>query len=78
MTLYTLHVISMHFHNNKHAQNRYVHIMDLITPNSVLITYIKHRLSVQTLVLPASASACALFWHVMLTTSIIFSEEHYA
>ena len=78
MTLYILHVISMHLHNNKDSQNLYLHIVDLITPNYVLIPYTNHGLSVQTLVLPASTFACALFLHVMLTTCIIFSKEHHA
>ena len=78
MILYALHVISMHLHNNKHAQNLYVHIVDLITLNYVLIPYTNHGPSVHTLVLPASATSCALFWHAMLTTCIKFSEEHHA
>ena len=60
MILYTLHVVSMHLHNNKHAQNLDVHIVDLITLNSVLIPYTNHGPSAHTLVLPACASTCAL------------------
>ena len=78
MILYTLHIISMHVHFNKHAQNLFVHILDLITPNSALLPYTNHGPSVYTLVLPACAPTRALIWHVMLTTCIIVSEEHYA
>ena len=59
--MYALHVVLMYLHNNKHAQNFYVHIMDLVAPNSVLIPYTSHILSIKILVLPGSASACALF-----------------
>ena len=58
--LYALHVVSMYLHNNKHAQNFCVHTLDLITPNSVLVTTQAVDFQPQAHVLPAIVSACAL------------------
>ena len=54
--MYALHVVSMYLHNNRHAQNVCVHMVDLITPNSILIPYTSHRLSVSD-----SCFACFYF-----------------
>ena len=59
--IYALHVFSMHLHNNKHAQNCYVHIWDVVTQNSVLVTTQAIEFMLQAHVLPAIVSACALF-----------------
>ena len=59
--MYALHVVSMHLHNNKHVQNFCVHILDLITPNSVLVTTQAVEFLLQAHVLPSIVSACALF-----------------
>ena len=59
--MYALHVVSMYLHNNKHAQNFCVHILDLITPNSVLVTTQAVDFLFQAHVFLAIASAYTLF-----------------
>ena len=58
--MYALHVVSMYLHNNKHAQKFCVHILDLITPNYVLVTTQAVDFLPQAHVLPAIVLACAL------------------
>ena len=59
--MYALHVVSVCLHNNKHEQNFCVHILDLISPNYVLVTTQAIDFLFQSHVLLAIASACTLF-----------------
>ena len=87
--MYAFHIVSLHIHNNRHAQNFFFFIFGTILTQSLLyspesiftsITLI-HKLhkslnSCSKLILLAIASACALFQHSLPTTCILFFEEH--
>ena len=81
--MYALHIVSLHIHNNRHAQNFFFFfIFGTILTQSLfyslesILTGITLIHKLYKLILLAIASACALFKHSLSTTCILFFEEH--